>query len=93
LFTTTSGNVEIQLSRPFLIVLLGDRYGWVSPEERMAAAAQEIGFDTELRDKSVTALEIEFGILKQDADHRRRRFFYFRDPLPYGQMPENIHPA
>jgi len=45
-------------------VLLGDRYGWVPPEVRMATAAQEVGFATELRDKNVTALEILIGILK-----------------------------
>ena len=82
---------EIQRSRPFLIVLLGDRYGWVPPEERMAAAAEEAGFGKcDVHDKSVTALEIEFGILKQSPEQRRRSFFYFRDPLPYSQMPETI---
>lgn len=81
---------EIQRSRPFLIVLLGDRYGWVPPEERMTAATQEVGFDADVRDKSVTALEIEFGILKERPDQRQRSFFYFRDPLPYSQMPEAI---
>ena len=32
---------EIERSRPFLIVLLGDRYGWVPATERLQAAAQE----------------------------------------------------
>jgi len=81
---------EIQRSRPFLIVLLGDRYGWVPPEERMAAATQEVGFDADVHDKSVTALEIEFGILKQSPEQRRRSFFYFRDPLPYSEMPDSV---
>jgi len=81
---------EIQRSRPFLIVLLGDRYGWVPPEERMLAATQEMGFNTEVRDKSVTALEIEFGILKQASEQRRRSFFYIRDPLPYMKMPADV---
>ncbi|MBC8117907.1 MAG: DUF4062 domain-containing protein [Candidatus Saccharimonas sp.] len=81
---------EIQRSRPFLLVLLGDRYGWVPPEERMAAATQELGFDTDVHDKSVTALEIEFGILKQSPEQRRRSFFYFRDPLPYDWMPPEV---
>ncbi|MFO1044870.1 MAG: DUF4062 domain-containing protein [Planctomycetaceae bacterium] len=81
---------EIQRSRPFLIVLLGDRYGSVLSNERMEAAVEEAGFDTDLRDKSVTALEIEFGILKQSPDQRRRSFFYFREPLPYAQMPESL---
>jgi len=66
-------------------VLLGDRYGWVPPEERMAAAAEEAGFQADLTGKSVTALEIEFGILKESPDQQRRSFFYFRDPLPYAK--------
>lgn len=81
---------EIKRSRPFLIVLLGDRYGWVPPEERMAAVISEVGFVAEVHDKSVTALEIEFGILKQSPDQFRRSFFYFRDPLPYAEMPDDI---
>src|SRR5829696_7722081 len=30
---------EVRRCRPFLIVLLGDRYGWVPPPDRIAAAA------------------------------------------------------
>ena len=37
---------EIDRSRPFLLVLLGDRYGWVPEEERIQAATQEAGFET-----------------------------------------------
>lgn len=81
---------EIQRSRPFLIVLLGDRYGWVPPEERMGAATQEVGFQTDVRSKSVTALEIEYGILQESPDQPRRSFFYFRDPLPYERMPQKV---
>ena len=82
---------EVKRSRPFLIVLLGDRYGWVPPPERMETAVQEIGFETDVRNKSVTALEIEFGVLKQSEGQRSRSFFYFRDPLPYDRMsPEMV---
>ena len=77
---------EIQRSRPFLIALVGDRYGWVPPEERMRAAVDEQGFRTDVAGKSVTALEIEFGVL-DSPDQKRRSLFYFRDPLPYDQMP------
>jgi len=85
---------EIRRSRPFLIVLLGDRYGWVPSKERMQAAAREAGFGLEVAGQSVTALEIQFGILKagndpqrrDDEDQRRRCFFYFREPLPYDDM-------
>jgi len=81
---------EIERSRPFLLVLLGDRYGWAPPEDRIAAAAQEAGLDTEAAGKSVTALEIEFGLLKKDPAQRRRSLFYFREPLPYAAMPKAV---
>jgi hypothetical protein len=80
---------EINRSRPFLIALIGDRYGWVPPPERMTAATQEAGYQTEVQGKSVTALEIEYGVL-DSADQRRRSRFYFRDPLPYDQMPPEV---
>jgi hypothetical protein len=81
---------ETERSRPLPIVLLGDRYGWVPPEPRMKAAAQEAGFATDLTGKSVTALEVEFGILLKYPQQRRRCLFFFRDPLPYDQMPPEI---
>ena len=46
---------EIERSRPFLIGLIGDRYGWLPPADRMAAA-QEAGFDGPVADKSVIEL-------------------------------------
>ncbi len=76
---------EIERSRPFLIALIGDRYGWVPPLERMQAAAQEAGHKVDLTGKSVTALEIEYGVL-DSADRRGRSRFYFRAPLPYERM-------
>ncbi len=81
---------EIERSRPYMIVLLGDRYGWRPPAERMVRAAQEAGFDTDVADKSVTALEIEFGILGRDPEQIERSFFFFREPLPYASMPREI---
>lgn len=80
---------EIERSRPFLIVLLGDRYGWVPPAERMRAAATEAGFTGDITGKSITALEIEYGILSRLAERHRCRI-YLRDPLPYDQMPPEI---
>jgi tetratricopeptide (TPR) repeat protein len=76
---------EIERSRPFLIGLVGDRYGWVPPQERIEAAAQEAGFDYEAVGKSVTSLEIEYAILANPEQAQRSRF-YFREPLPYGEM-------
>lgn len=80
---------EFKRSRPFLIALIGDRYGWVPPEERMQAAVDEQGFATDVVGKSVTALEIEFGVLASLEQHRRSHF-YFRAPLPYDQMPTDV---
>jgi tetratricopeptide (TPR) repeat protein len=76
---------EIERSRPFLIALIGDRYGWIPPPERMKAAVNEAGFTTTVEGKSITALEIEYGVL-DNADQRRRSRFYFREPLPYDSM-------
>ncbi len=80
---------EVERSRPFLIGLIGDRYGWIPPKERMQAAAQEAGFEGEVADKSVTDLEIDFGVLA-NPEQKRRCFFYFREPLPYNDMPPEI---
>jgi hypothetical protein len=53
---------EIERCRPFLLVLLGDRYGWVPPQERMQTACREGAFTGDVAGKSVTALEIELGL-------------------------------
>lgn len=76
---------EIERSRPFLIGLLGDRYGWRPPAARITAAAREAGLGDDVADKSVTELEILYGVLRSPAQ-RQRSWFYFRDPLPYGEM-------
>ena len=78
---------EVERSRPFLIGILGDRYGWVPPSERMEAAAHEAGFAKDVAGLSVTELEIDFGVLTGPSRHRRC-LFYFREPLPYDEMTE-----
>lgn len=80
---------EIRRSRPFLLVLLGDRYGWIPAEDRIVSAAQEQGLLIAPEGKSVTAVEIEFGILKDDPAQIRRSLFFFRRPLPFERMPED----
>jgi Domain of unknown function (DUF4062) len=77
---------EVRRCRPFLIGLLGHRYGWIPPAERMTAAAAEEGFGAPLAGRSVTDLEIDFGVLS-DPDQLHHSFFYFREPLPFGDMP------
>jgi tetratricopeptide (TPR) repeat protein len=73
---------EIQQCKPFFIGLLGDRYGWVPNEERMKKIIDENDFRIEPKGKSVTALEIEFGVLASK-EQLKHSFFYFRKPLPY----------
>ncbi len=80
---------EIDRCKPFVLALIGDRYGWVPAAPRMTAAAREAGFDADVSDKSVTALEVEYGVLAQAAAERRA-FVYLREPLPYGQMPAEL---
>lgn len=77
---------EVRRCRPFLIVLLGDRYGSMPPADRITAAAIEESFDAEVAGRSVTNLEISFGVLA-DPEQQPRSFFYFREPLPYAEMP------
>ena len=77
---------EVRRSRPFLVVLLGDRYGWVPPRERMDRAVIEAGYRTDTAGKSVTGLEVEFGVWG-DPEQRTRSFFYFRQ-LPIKEMDE-----
>ena len=77
---------EIERSRPFLIGLIGDRYGRLPPVDRMAAAAAEAGFDGSVAGKSVTELEIDYGVLSA-ASQDQYCLFYLRDPLPMTTCP------
>src|SRR5450631_1370314 len=79
---------EIDRSRPFLLVLLGDRYGWVPEEERIQSAVQEAGFQVSTTGRSVTSLEIEYGLLQKHPEQRRRSILLLRNPLPYDKMGE-----
>jgi hypothetical protein len=72
---------EVRRCRPFLIALIGGRYGTVLPTDRIQAAAAEEGFTAEVAGRSLTDLEIDFGVLSQP-DQCTHSFFYFREPLP-----------
>ena len=78
---------EIEHARPYMIVLLGERYGWVPEKALIDAAALEKDYEAEGDFKSVTALEIEFGAL---ADGRQldRCLFYQRKGLEQADMSE-----
>jgi len=77
---------EIKRCKPFFICILGDRYGWVPPEERMRDATVGIDQISPRKGKSVTELEIEFGVLANE-EQLNHSVFYFRDPLDYTIFP------
>ena len=80
---------EIERSKPFLVALLGDRYGWVPPAARIEAAARDAGMppSVDVAGKSVTELEILYGVL-ENREQRKRSWFYFRTLDRTGMPPE-----
>ena len=73
-------------SQPYIIVLLGNRYGWIPDPALMQSETQRKNFALEDLRSSVTALEIEYGALR-DRAHLNRTLFYFREfdqELPKG---------
>ena len=79
---------EIDRSRPFIIVFLGDRYGWIPPTDRIQSIASEVGLAIDPTPRSVVALEVEYGALR--ASQTMRPFFYFREPLPYDRIRPEV---
>jgi tetratricopeptide (TPR) repeat protein len=69
---------EIDKCRPYFIGLLGERYGWV-PESIPDGLVEEQPWLAAHREKSVTELEILFGVLNNPA-MADRTCFYFRAP-------------
>ncbi len=65
-------------SMPYIVVLLGDRYGWIPDASLIKSAAKKKQFDIDDMERSVTALEIEYGALR-DSAHLSRTLFYFRE--------------
>jgi tetratricopeptide (TPR) repeat protein len=80
---------EIERSKPFLVAMLGDRYGWVPPAERMVAAARDAGLpdSVEVAGRSITELEILYAVL-ENPDQRKRSWFYLRTLDRTGMPPE-----
>lgn len=68
---------EIDNCKPYMIVLIGERYGWIPSAELLHSAAVAKGIDTPT-DISVTQLEIEYGALLSP-DYNGRILFYFRN--------------
>ena len=80
---------EIDRSNPPMIILLGERYGWIPNQSTVASIAEKrkLIFD-DLR-KSVTALEAEYGALNRN----RNALVYLRKiAAPWQDIPD-IHQA
>ncbi|KOU59346.1 hypothetical protein ADK57_33880 [Streptomyces sp. MMG1533] len=56
---------EVARSRPFVLGMIGDRYGWVVPDELARMAAEESGFEGPTAGRSMTDLELQFGVLQE----------------------------
>lgn len=86
---------EIRLCYPFFIGLIGDRYGWIPPSNRIKEVVKQAPVQNDFSkidyncSKSVTELEIEFGVLNQKSDDLYSSF-YFRNALPYDEMPPEV---
>jgi tetratricopeptide (TPR) repeat protein len=77
--------------KPFLVVVLGDRYGWAPPAERTRQAAAPHGLGPVRPGTSITEMEIAFGLLADAA--ATRSAIYFREGLPYDSdtmTPESV---
>lgn len=69
---------EIDRCRPYMVVILGDRYGWIPDAKIVGSIATQKNFDLQDLEMSVTALEIEYGSLSSGTD-LSHTLFYFRD--------------
>lgn len=82
---------EVNKCRPFLIVILGDRYGWIPPYDIAHDALRRSGFHFDCSGKSVTEMEIDVGLLDSSGSNASRVLIYCRDPLPYDSMePKDV---
>jgi hypothetical protein len=68
-------------SLPYIVVLIGDRYGSIPKKEMIDDAVPKNTLKIE-EPISITALEIEYGALR-DSDRLKRTLFYFRSHWLY----------
>ena len=79
---------EIDNCRPYMIVFLGGRYGWIPDGELMRYTVEShTKMELESYDISVTQLEIEYGALCDNEQLSRTLFYFRRDE---GDIPEGF---
>ena len=67
---------EIDRCQPPMVVLLGYRYGWLPDTALIESVAERKHLELDDLEKSVTALEIEYGAFKRNSGNT---LFYFRE--------------
>ena len=75
----------IDRCKPYIIILIGDRYGWVPPASLVEETAKEKGYTPDVMTQSVTELEIEYGALSRA--QQAKCLVYFRE-MPYEHLSE-----
>lgn len=78
---------EIDRSDPPMIIILGNRYGWIPPEGLIREMCDHKNVRINESDLSVTALEIRYGCFACN----RNSFFYFRNV--HGEVPDTSYLA
>ena len=77
---------QIDECRPFFVGILGERYGWV-PKALSQEATSRYGWIQGETGKSITELEILYGVL-QKPEMYGHSLFFFRDPSFIQDVPE-----
>ncbi len=72
---------EIDSCKPYFIVFIGGRYGWIPSYDLVIPYKDRFG-DVDILDKSVTELEVLYA-LKLNANELGRCLFYFKDGADY----------
>ena len=78
---------EIDNAKPYMIVFIGERYGWIPSGDLLDQAMLMKDIKDVPNDISVTNLEIEYGALL-NPDYEGRILFYFRNPFDMSKMSE-----
>lgn len=74
---------EIDRSHPYMLIFIGERYGWIPDDKLIRKAVENRGdrYSTKEYAKSVTALEIEYGALSKDYGQLDQCIVCFRDDV------------
>jgi WD40 repeat protein len=79
---------QIDECRPFFVGILGERYGFVPVKFPVHTLSKsKFGWVQHCTGKSITELEILYGVLNDQKMHDRS-FFYFRDPAFVPELDE-----